>query len=62
MYVKESCSRRLLPPRMAHNYGKLEPYGMFIKLGLLVADLLEPILRPGVSLVVRLIATLTGLS
>lgn len=52
----------LLPPRMAHNYGKLEPYGMFIILGLLVADLLEPILRPGVNLVVRLIATLTGLS
>ncbi len=52
----------LLPSRMAHHYGKLEPYGMFIILGLLVAGLLEPILHPGVNLVVGLIATLTGLS
>ena len=51
-----------LPPRVAHSYSRLEPYGMFIIVGLLIAGLLGPILRPGVNLVVSLIATVTGLS
>lgn len=52
----------LLPPKLAYRYGKLEPYGMFILLGLLVAGVLAPILQPAVSLVVALIAAVTGLS
>lgn len=50
----------LLPPKASMGLGKVEPYGMWILVGLMVSGLLSPILWPGISLVTRLITTLVG--
>lgn len=51
----------LLPPKASYNLSKVEPYGMWILVGLLASGLLSPIIRPGINLVVQLVATLVGL-
>lgn len=51
----------LLPPRMAHAISRLEPYGMFILLGLLVTGILWRVIGPVIESIMLLIQTLTGL-
>jgi Zn-dependent protease len=51
----------LLPPKIAYSYARIEPYGMWILFGLIFMGLLGPILQPGVTLVIKLVASLTGL-
>lgn len=50
----------LLPPKPSMTLAQVEPYGMWILVGLMVTGLLSPILWPGVSLVTKLITTLVG--
>ncbi len=51
----------LLPYRAAVQYARLEPYGLFILLGLLFTGILGSILWPLIEVFVGLIAVLTGL-
>ena len=51
----------LLPPRASYSLSQVEPYGMWILVGLLATGLLSPIIRPGINLVVQLVTTLVGL-
>jgi Zn-dependent protease len=51
----------LLPLRQAMQFAKLEPYGLFILLGLMFTGLLGFILWPLISLFIGLVALLTGL-
>ncbi|MCU0811487.1 MAG: site-2 protease family protein [Thiobacillaceae bacterium] len=51
----------LLPRKAAWQFSKLEPYGLFILLGLLFTGLLGMILWPLISLFISLIALLSGL-
>jgi len=51
----------LLPRKAAWQFSKLEPYGLFILLGLLFTGLLGMILWPLISLFIGLIALLSGL-
>ena len=51
----------LLPRKAAWQFSKLEPYGLFILLGLLFTGLLGMILWPLISIFISLIATLSGL-
>ncbi|OOZ36487.1 site-2 protease family protein [Solemya velesiana gill symbiont] len=52
----------MLPPRLAMNYAKLEPWGLVIVIALLVSGLLGTILTPGIKFVQTLSATLVGLN
>ena len=45
----------VLPPNLARTFMKIEPYGFFILIGLLVSGLLSVILRPLMAMVMRLI-------
>lgn len=47
-----------LPPRMAMQYQRLEPYGFFILLGLIAFGLLQTILLPLISFVLDLLGRL----
>jgi len=51
----------LLPPRMAFRFSKIEPYGMFILVGLILTGILWDLIGPVISGVMALIRTLTGL-
>ena len=51
----------LLPHRVAWQFARLEPYGMFILLALLFTGLLEAILGPLLGLFLMLIKSLLGL-
>lgn len=51
----------LLPVRQAIQFSKLEPYGLFILLGLLFTGILGTILWPLISVFVGVIALVTGL-
>jgi len=51
----------LLPPKASSSLSQIEPYGMWILVGLLATGLLSPIIRPGINLVVQLVTTLVGL-
>ena len=51
----------LLPMKQAMQFAKLEPYGLFILLGLLFTGVLGFILWPLISLFVGLVALVTGL-
>ena len=51
----------LLPPRLSMKFARLEPYGLFIVVGLLVTGLLGKIVWPGVQAVENLIRALVGL-
>mgnify|MGYP000997125109 FL=1 len=48
----------LLPPKLAWEYNKIEPYGMFILIGLIVTGLLTPIIFPIIQMVVQWLVTL----
>jgi Zn-dependent protease len=51
----------LLPVKQAMQFARLEPYGLFILLGLLFTGILGIILWPLISLFIGLIALVTGL-
>lgn len=51
----------LLPVRQAMQFAKLEPYGLFILLGLLFTGILGFILWPVISVFIGLVALVTGL-
>lgn len=51
----------LLPPSMAYTYSRMEPYGLFIVLGLAVAGILGTILLPLYSITYRALGALVGL-
>ncbi|MHB1144722.1 MAG: site-2 protease family protein [Thiobacillus sp.] len=51
----------LLPMKQAMQYSRLEPYGLFILLGLLFTGILGFILWPLISLFIGLVALVTGL-
>jgi len=51
----------LLPMRQAMQFARLEPYGLFILLGLLFTGILGVILWPVISLFIGLVALVTGL-
>ena len=51
----------LLPVKQAIQFSRLEPYGLFILLGLLFTGILGIILWPLISLFIGLIALVTGL-
>ncbi len=48
----------LLPHRLAYNFSRLEPYGMWILLALVFTGLLSPILRPFTTMVYELLGFL----
>ncbi|RXZ45601.1 site-2 protease family protein [Crenobacter cavernae] len=45
----------LLPPGVAYRYSRLEPYGMWILIGLIVTGLLSTVLRPLINLMYDLL-------
>lgn len=51
----------LLPMKQAMQFARLEPYGLFILLGLLFTGILGAILWPLISVLIGLIALVTGL-
>ena len=51
----------LLPRSMAYTYSRMEPYGLFIVLGLAVAGILGTILLPLYSITYRALGALVGL-
>lgn len=51
----------LLPPRLSQKYARLEPYGLFVIVGLLFTGLLGKIIWPPVQAVQDLIRGLVGL-
>lgn len=51
----------LLPPRMALQYSRSEPWGLFIVVGLLATGILSSVLGPLVGLTQKWIFTLVGL-
>ena len=51
----------LLPRSMSYTYSRMEPYGMFIVLGLAVAGILGTILLPLYSITYRALGALVGL-
>lgn len=52
----------LLPMRQAIQFSRIEPYGLFILLGLLFTGILDIILWPIISIFIGLVALLTGLA
>jgi len=50
----------LLPPRLGSQFDRIEPYGLFIIVGLMVTGLLGPLLRPLMTAAQLLLATLLG--
>jgi Zn-dependent protease len=52
----------LLPPKLAIPFSRIEPYGLFILIGLMFSGMLGYVLWPLIALLVALIATLTGLT
>lgn len=51
----------LLPPRMAYRFSKIEPYGMFILVGLMISGILWKIISPVIYAVMMIIQRLVGL-
>ncbi len=52
----------LLPYKAAATYSRIEPYGFFILLGLLITGVLNQILWPVITVLIGLIAFITGLA
>lgn len=52
----------LLPYKAAATYSRIEPYGFFILLGLLITGVLNQILWPLITVLIGLIAFITGLA
>ena len=51
----------LLPPRMAYSVSKIEPYGMFILIGLMITGILWKIIGPVIYSVMTIIQKFVGL-
>jgi len=51
----------LLPPRMSYNVSKIEPYGMFILVGLMITGILWAVIGPVINSVMMVIQSLVGL-
>ncbi len=51
----------LLPQQLSYSYSRMEPYGLFIVLGLAVAGILGTILSPLYSITYRALGALVGL-
>ncbi len=51
----------LLPPRLSYSYAKLEPWGLFILIGLMVTGILWPLMSPMLQLVQTLAYSIAGL-
>ena len=51
----------LLPPRLNRFFDRVEPYGLFILLALLLSGYLWQVIGPVVNSIMLLIQTLTGL-
>jgi len=51
----------LLPTAIAVKYSKIEPYGFFIIIGLMLSGLLSSILFPVINIVLMILATVSGL-
>ena len=51
----------LLPPKLSFSYAKLEPWGLFILIGLMVTGILWPIMAPMLQLVQGLAYSVAGL-
>ncbi len=51
----------LLPRQLSYSYSRMEPYGLFIVLGLAVAGILGTILMPLYSITYRALGALVGL-
>lgn len=51
----------LLPPRLAMQYARLEPWGLIIVVGLLFSGLLGSVVQPGVGLVQEFSSWIVGL-
>jgi Zn-dependent protease len=51
----------ILPPRWAYQYSKIEPYGFFILIVLLMTNLLSKVLMPAVEITRQLIYQMLGL-
>ena len=52
----------LLPNRLAYSYSRLEPYGMFILIGLLVTGVFGHIMGPIVDISMKAVYSLIGIS
>ncbi len=52
----------LLPTRLAITYNKIEPYGFFIIIGLMMSGFLGIILNPFINLVLSFLADVSGVS
>ena len=52
----------LLPNRLAYSYSRLEPYGMFILIGLLVTGVFGRIMGPLVDISMKAVYSLIGIS
>jgi Zn-dependent protease len=50
----------LLPRNLSYTYGRLEPYGMFIVLGLALTHMLGPILQPMQNAMIAFLRALIG--
>ncbi|WP_419619852.1 site-2 protease family protein, partial [Thiolapillus sp.] len=51
----------LLPPKLSLAYAKLEPWGLFILIGLMVTGILWPLMRPMLQLAQTLAYSVAGL-
>ena len=50
----------LLPPRMAHSFSKIEPYGFMILVFLLMTGVLGAVIGPFIAITIRLMALFFG--
>ena len=50
----------LLPPRMAHSFSKIEPYGFMILLFLLITGVLGAVIGPFIAITIQLMAWFFG--
>jgi len=51
----------LLPPRIAYHVSRIEPYGMFILVALLISGILWQIIGPVIDITMLLVQSITGL-
>lgn len=51
----------LLPPKLSFSFAKLEPWGLFILIGLMVTGILWPLMRPALQAVQTLAYSIAGL-
>lgn len=51
----------LLPPKLSYSYAKMEPWGLFILIGLMVSGLLWPLMSPLLQLVHSFASSVAGL-